>query len=54
MIVGHLSEEKDTLEQEIEPILINLGFVVKTSRGRRITDKGIDYFKKIRGKNVKI
>ena len=33
-----LSEEKDTLEEVYEPFLIQEGLVVKTPRGRMITD----------------
>ena len=33
-----LSEEKDTLEEVYEPFLIQEGLVIKTPRGRMITD----------------
>jgi Holliday junction DNA helicase RuvB len=41
-----LSEEKDTIEQVIEPYLIKIGFILKTPKGRVITDKGINHIKK--------
>lgn len=42
-IVCYVSEEKDMIEQEIEPPLLHLGFVEKSSRGRRITKEGMAY-----------
>jgi Holliday junction DNA helicase RuvB len=35
-----LSEEEATLEDVIEPYLIQLGFIEKTTRGRTLTDAG--------------
>lgn len=46
-ISGLLSEEKETIEMEIEPILINFGFIEKSSRGRRITILGKNYLNEI-------
>lgn len=46
-ISGVLSEEKETLETEIEPILVNLGFIEKSSRGRKITIEGKNYLNSI-------
>lgn len=42
-----LNEEIDTIEQTIEPYLISLGFVDKTSLGRKTTNKGNEYLKNI-------
>ncbi|USO02631.1 MAG: Holliday junction branch migration DNA helicase RuvB [Alphaproteobacteria bacterium] len=39
-----LSEQKDTIEDIIEPYLIQKGLVKRTSRGRVLTDKGSEYF----------
>ena len=36
-----VDEEQATIEDTIEPFLLKEGFVIKTSRGRKITDKGI-------------
>lgn len=38
-----LSEQKDTLEEVIEPFLIQRGLVQRTPRGRMLTDLGYDY-----------
>ena len=38
-----LSEQKDTLEEVIEPYLIQKGFVQRTPRGRMLTDLAYDY-----------
>ncbi len=38
-----LSEQKDTLEEVVEPYLIQQGFVQRTSRGRMLTDIAYDY-----------
>lgn len=43
VIICYISEEKDMIEQEIEPPLLHLGFIEKSSRGRRITKEGIAY-----------
>ena len=45
---AYLSEERDTLEEIIEPYLIQLGFIQRTHRGRILTKTGyehIDAFK---------
>ncbi|SYV97602.1 Holliday junction branch migration DNA helicase RuvB [Mycoplasmopsis edwardii] len=42
-ITGLVSFSKETILLEIEPILIYYGLIEKTSRGRRISSKGIDY-----------
>ncbi len=36
-----LSEDKRTIEEFIEPYLLQLGFIKKTSRGRMVTQKGL-------------
>jgi len=41
-----LSEEQDTIEQIIEPFLIKLGFVIKTHKGRVITERGLRHIQK--------
>ena len=37
-ISAGLSEEKDTIEETIEPFLMQIGFVKRTPKGRKITD----------------
>jgi len=41
-----ISEEKDTIEQVIEPYLIRIGFILKTPKGRVITQRGLTHIKK--------
>lgn len=43
LVLGFLNEEKNNVEKEIEPILISLNLIIKNSKGRKITQKGIDY-----------
>ncbi len=38
-----LSEDKKTIEEFIEPYLLQLGFIKKTSRGRVVTQKGLQH-----------
>ncbi|HIE59409.1 MAG TPA: Holliday junction branch migration DNA helicase RuvB [Hydrogenothermaceae bacterium] len=40
-----LSEKQDTIEQVIEPYLIKIGFIIKTPKGRVITEKGFNHIK---------
>ncbi len=42
-LAAALSEERDTIEEVIEPFLLKLGFLQRTPRGRVITDLGCDY-----------
>ena len=44
-IASAISEEKDTVEDSIEPYLIQQGFIEKTPRGRVITEKTWNIFK---------
>ncbi len=39
-----ISEERDTIEDVIEPYLIQQGFMMRTSRGRVVTDNGYRHF----------
>ena len=38
-----LSEERETIEEVIEPFLLKLGFLQRTPRGRVISDLGCEY-----------
>ena len=40
-----MSEDRRTIEEFIEPYLLQIGFVKKTSRGRVVTQKGLEYLK---------
>ncbi|QGZ97841.1 Holliday junction branch migration DNA helicase RuvB [Mycoplasma sp. NEAQ87857] len=42
-ICGLISHTKETITNEIEPILLYLGLIQKNSRGRKINQNGIDY-----------
>src|SRR5690606_33578154 len=39
-IAAALSEQRDVLEEVVEPYLIQCGFIVRTPRGRMISDAG--------------
>ncbi|WP_406616135.1 Holliday junction branch migration DNA helicase RuvB [Mycoplasmopsis hyopharyngis] len=51
-IAGILNNSKELLINEIEPILLNLKLIEKSSRGRRITILGIDYLLKNKNANL--
>jgi Holliday junction DNA helicase RuvB len=38
-IAAAIDEEKDTIESIYEPFLMRIGFLERTIRGRRVTDK---------------
>ena len=42
-IAATLGEERDTLEDVVEPYLLQIGFVRRTKRGREITKKACDH-----------
>lgn len=44
-IASSLAEDKQTIEDFIEPYLLQLGFIKKTSRGRTITAKALTHLK---------
>jgi len=44
-----LGEERDTIEDVIEPYLIQQGFMMRTPRGRQATDLAYQYFGVIKG-----
>ena len=39
-----LGEDKDTIEDVIEPFLIQQGFVIRTPRGRQVTKRAYEHF----------
>ena len=43
MLVG---EDKTTIEDYYEPFLVQSGFLMRTPRGRVVTDKAHQYFQK--------
>jgi Holliday junction DNA helicase RuvB len=44
-IASSLAEDKETVEQFIEPYLLQIGFIKKTSRGRVLTPKALSHLK---------
>jgi Holliday junction DNA helicase RuvB len=44
-IAATLGEERDTLEDVVEPYLLQIGFVRRTKRGREVTAKAYDHLK---------
>lgn len=46
-----LQEDPETIESVIEPYLTHLGFLLKSSEGRSISPKGLDYLSKSQHKN---
>ncbi len=45
-IAASLNEEIDTIQDVIEPYLLKIGFLRRTSRGRELTDKACEYLGK--------
>lgn len=45
-LAAALGDDRDIIEDIYEPYLINLGFLKRTSGGRVISDKGVEYLKK--------
>ncbi len=45
-ISSSLNEETDTIEDVIEPYLLNIGFLRRTSRGRELTEKALKFIGK--------
>jgi len=45
-LASSLNEETDTIEDVIEPYLLNIGFLRRTPRGRELTEKALDFIGK--------
>ena len=52
-IAATLGEERDTLEDVVEPYLLQIGFLRRTKRGREITQQAIDHLGLKLNKNTK-
>lgn len=52
-IASSISEDKRTVEEFIEPYLLRLGFIKKTSKGRVLTQKALQHLK-IKGSQLEI
>lgn len=46
-IAAGLAEDRDTIEDVVEPYLMQIGFLARTSRGRMLTESGISYAKAV-------
>ena len=42
-IATSLSENTETIEEVYEPFLIQQGFIIRTPRGRQVTEKGYNH-----------
>ncbi len=47
-LAAAISEERDTIEDVIEPFLIQQGYMMRTSRGRMATQLAYDHFGLVR------
>jgi len=47
-LAAALSETKESLEDVTEPFLLRMGLISRTSRGREITEKGVEFLSKCR------
>ncbi len=52
-LAASISEEKDTIEDVLEPYLIQSGFIQRTPRGRIATPMAYEHFNKIPPKQGK-
>ena len=43
-LAASTSEERETIEDVYEPYLLQIGFIERTPRGRKVTQKALDYF----------
>jgi Holliday junction DNA helicase RuvB len=45
-LASSLNEETDTIEDVVEPYLLKMGFLRRTSRGRELTEEAYKYLRK--------
>jgi Holliday junction DNA helicase RuvB len=43
-LAAAISEQRETIEDVLEPYLIQQGFIMRTPRGRVVTDRAYDHF----------
>ena len=43
-LAAAISEQRETIEDVLEPYLIQQGFIMRTPRGRIVTDRAYDHF----------
>lgn len=48
VLIALMSEPKDLIVNEVEPILLSKKYIAKSSRGRFITQKGLEYIENIK------
>ncbi len=53
-IAAALSEQRDTIEEVVEPYLMQLGFLMRTPRGRMLTPQALQHLKLPMPKNLHI
>lgn len=46
-LASSLNEETDTIQDVVEPYLLKIGFIRRTSRGRELTEEACDYMGKV-------
>ena len=46
-----IGENGETIEEVYEPFLIQEGFIMRTPRGREVTELAYTHLKRIKGKN---
>ncbi len=51
-IAASINENPNNLLKINEPYLVYLGIIIRTKRGRKLTDKGINYYEKIINKSI--
>ena len=45
-LATYAGEDKDTIESMVEPYLLQQGLILRTEKGRKLTDKGLNYVTK--------
>ena len=50
-VAAAIGEERETIEDVLEPFLIQQGFIMRTPRGREVTDLAYQHLGRIKGKN---
>ena len=43
-----LGEDRRTLEEVYEPYLVKIGYIKRTNRGRVVTEKAYEHFKRVK------
>ena len=51
-LAATVNEDQQTLEDVVEPFLLKIGFIVRTSQGRKVTDSGMSHIGYSQGDNL--